>query len=163
MGAGGAPVFGVPESTPASRPFSATIKLNTSPTERTPWPGFHSYLPDITRASPTNLSESDPASVAKAAWMATDCAWTNGAIGATASAQSPSGITIFFIGSPCRYVWSRSDSCCSRLTRSLFHPWSGRRQNGTCPTAIDAVDRNPDGQSSTDGRWRNWSAQPTHG
>src|SRR5438067_6866483 len=66
MGAGGAPVFGVPESTPASRPFSLTIRLKTSPTERTPWPGFQSYLPDITRASPVNLSESVPASFAKA-------------------------------------------------------------------------------------------------
>ena len=67
MGAGFAPVFGVPESTPASRPFSLTIRLNTSPTERTPWPGFQSYLPDITRASPVNLSESVPASFPKAA------------------------------------------------------------------------------------------------
>src|SRR5436853_2630907 len=47
MGAGCAPVFGVPESTPMSMPFSLTIRLNTSPTERTPWPGFQSYLPDI--------------------------------------------------------------------------------------------------------------------
>src|ERR1700730_5059575 len=62
MGAGCAPVFGVPESTPMSMPFSLTIRLNTSPTERTPWPGFQSYLPDITRASPVNLSESVPAS-----------------------------------------------------------------------------------------------------
>ena len=30
---------GVPESTLASIPFSATIKLNTSPAERTPCPG----------------------------------------------------------------------------------------------------------------------------
>ena len=67
MGAGFAPVFGVPESTPTSMPFSLTIRLNTSPTERTPWPGFQSYLPDITRASPVNLSESVPASFPKAA------------------------------------------------------------------------------------------------
>src|SRR5215469_14708317 len=44
-GAGFAPVFGAPESTPASMPFSLMIRLNTSPTERTPSPGFQSYLP----------------------------------------------------------------------------------------------------------------------
>src|SRR5262245_41484057 len=73
MGAGGAPVFGVPESTPASRPFSLTIRLKTSATERTPWAGFQSYLPDITRASPVNLSESVPASLAKAACNPAGC------------------------------------------------------------------------------------------
>src|SRR5262249_50121566 len=77
MGAGGAPVFGPPASTPASRPFSLTIRLKTSATERTPWAGFQSYLPDMTRASPVNLSESVPASFAKAACSSAgcDCAW----------------------------------------------------------------------------------------
>src|SRR6185295_4196652 len=37
--------------------FSVTIRLNTSLTDRTPWPGRQSYLPAITRASPVNLSE----------------------------------------------------------------------------------------------------------
>src|SRR6516164_7627992 len=74
MGVGCAPVFGVPESTPRSMPFSLTIRLNTSPTERTPWPGFQSYLPDITRASPANLSESVPASFTKAACIPAGCA-----------------------------------------------------------------------------------------
>src|SRR5206468_2779060 len=50
-----------------------TIRLNTSPTERTPWPGFQSYLPDITRASPVNLSESVPASFPKAACIPAGC------------------------------------------------------------------------------------------
>src|SRR6266851_8670468 len=88
MGAAFAPVFGVPESTPASMPFSVTIRLNTSPTERTPWPGFQSYLPDITRASPVNLSESVPASFPKAAGNPAACACANGAIRATASAHT---------------------------------------------------------------------------
>src|SRR5690348_1934601 len=90
MGAGDAPVFGVPESTPASRPFSLTIRLKTSATERTPWAGFQSYLPDITRASPVNLSESVPASFAKAACnpAGCDCARANGTIRATASAHT---------------------------------------------------------------------------
>ena len=89
MGAGFAPVFGVPESTPASMSFSLTIRLNTSPTERTPWPGFQSYLPDITRASPVNLSESVPASFAKAACIPAGCACANGTIRTTASAHTP--------------------------------------------------------------------------
>src|SRR5215831_9218664 len=73
MGAAGAPVFGVPESTPASRPFSLTIRLKTSATERTPWAGFQSYLPDITRASPVNFSESVPASFPKVACIPAGC------------------------------------------------------------------------------------------
>src|SRR5579872_6639251 len=73
MGAGCAPAFGVPESTPPSRPFSLTIRLKTSATERTPWAGFQSYLPDITRASPVNLSESVPATFAKAACNPAGC------------------------------------------------------------------------------------------
>src|SRR5262245_43465627 len=52
---------------PASRPFSVTIRLKTSPTERTPSTGFQSYFPDITRARPANLSDSVPASLARAA------------------------------------------------------------------------------------------------
>jgi len=44
--------------------------------ERTPSPGFQSYLPAITRASPLNFSESVPASLARAAdalrrWLGT--------------------------------------------------------------------------------------------
>src|SRR5262249_16542131 len=73
MGAGGGPVFGVPESTPASRPFSVTIRLKTSATERTPWAGFQSYLPDMRGASPVNLWESVPASLAKAACNPAGC------------------------------------------------------------------------------------------
>src|SRR5215468_8704575 len=73
MGAGAAPVLGVPESTPTSRPFSLTIRLKTSATERTPWMGFQSYLPDMTRASPVNLSESVPASLAKAVCNPAGC------------------------------------------------------------------------------------------
>src|SRR6185503_8489985 len=88
MGAGFAPVFGVPESTPTSMPFSLTIGLNTSPAERTPWPGFQSYLPDITRASPVNLSESVPASFANAACILAGCACANGAIRATAARKT---------------------------------------------------------------------------
>src|SRR5262244_3433068 len=64
---GGAAVFGVPESTPASRPFSLTIRLKTSATERTPSPGFQAYFPAMTRARPTNLSDSVPASLDRAA------------------------------------------------------------------------------------------------
>src|SRR5262252_702240 len=77
MGADDATVFGVPESTPASRPFSLAIRLKTSPTERTPWAGLQSYLPDMTRASPVNLSESVPASLTKAACSPAvcDCTW----------------------------------------------------------------------------------------
>src|SRR5215468_6689249 len=99
MGAGGAPVFGVPESTPASRPFSLTIRLKTSATERTPWVGFQSYLADITRASPVNLSESVPASFAKAACnpAGCDCARANGIIRATASAHAAYCVRIFFM------------------------------------------------------------------
>lgn len=44
--------------------FSITIRLNTSPTERTPWLGRHPYFPSMTRASPTNLSDSVPTSLA---------------------------------------------------------------------------------------------------
>src|SRR5439155_18172480 len=97
MGAGCDPVFGGPESTPTSMPFSLTIRLKTSPTERTPWPGFQSYLPDITRASPVNLSESVPASFPKAACIPAGCACANGPIRATASAQIPYRITILFM------------------------------------------------------------------
>src|SRR5215831_546768 len=49
------------------RPFSVTIRLKTSPTERTPSPGFQLYFPAITRARPANLSESVPASLDRAA------------------------------------------------------------------------------------------------
>src|SRR3984885_4277397 len=73
MGAGSAPLFGVPERASASRPFSSTIRLNTSLTERTPWPGFQSYLPAITRARPVNFLESVPASSPKAAWIFVGC------------------------------------------------------------------------------------------
>src|SRR5207248_6138014 len=97
MGAGFASVFGVPESTPASRPFSLTIRLNTSPTERTPWPGFQSYLPDMTRASPVDLSESVLASFVKAACSPADFACANGTIRATASAHTQYRVRIFVI------------------------------------------------------------------
>src|SRR6516164_11206780 len=99
MGAGFAPVFGVPESTSASRPFSLTIRLKTSATERTPWAGFQSYLPDITRASPANLSESVPASFAQVACIPDGCACAcaNGAIRATTSAHTAYRVRIFFM------------------------------------------------------------------
>src|SRR3954468_9029586 len=80
MGAGAATAFGVPESTAGCMPYSLTIRLNTAPTERTPWPGFQSYLPDITRASPVNLSQSVPASFPKAACIPAGCACANGTI-----------------------------------------------------------------------------------
>src|ERR1700687_378059 len=112
MGAGCAPVLGVPESTPASRPFSLTIRLNTSPTERTPWPGFQSYLPDITRARPENLSESVPASFPKAACNPAGCACAcaNGAIRATASAHYELSQNLLHV--ELLYV-NLNDSCCS--------------------------------------------------
>src|SRR6478752_3744778 len=56
-----------PVSVPTSRPFSVTIRLKTSPTERTPAPGFQSYFPAMTRARPANLSDSVPASLDRAA------------------------------------------------------------------------------------------------
>src|SRR5438046_2316097 len=62
--------------------------LKTSATERTPWAGFQSYLPDITRASPVNFSESVPASFAKAACIPAGCACANGTIRAAASADT---------------------------------------------------------------------------
>src|SRR6478735_5164750 len=55
-----------PVSVPTSRPFSITIRLKTSPTERTPSPGFQSYFPAMTRARPVNLSDSVPASFDRA-------------------------------------------------------------------------------------------------
>src|SRR5262245_30486941 len=55
-----------PVSVPASRPFSRTIRLKTSPTERTPSQGFQSYFPAMTSARPENLSDSVPASLARA-------------------------------------------------------------------------------------------------
>ena len=54
-------------SVPTSMPFSITMRLKTSPAERTPWAGFQSYLPTMTRARPENLSESVPASFDNAA------------------------------------------------------------------------------------------------
>src|SRR5437667_12304570 len=56
-----------PVSVPTSRPFSVTIRLKTSPTERTPSPGFQLYFPAMTRARPANLSDSVPASLDRAA------------------------------------------------------------------------------------------------
>src|SRR5271169_4633651 len=56
-------------------PFSTTIRLNTSPTDRTPSPGFQSYLPAMTRASPLNLSERVPASLVRAACGVCDAGW----------------------------------------------------------------------------------------
>src|SRR5262245_46575806 len=56
-----------PVRVPASRPFSVTIRLKTSPTERTPSPGFQLYFPAMTRARPANLSDSVPASLDRAA------------------------------------------------------------------------------------------------
>src|SRR5262249_34271161 len=56
-----------PVRVPASRPFSVTIRLKTSPTDRTPSPGFQLYFPAMTRARPANLSESVPASLDRAA------------------------------------------------------------------------------------------------
>src|SRR6516165_1514841 len=73
MGAGGAARFGAPESTPASRPFSLMIRFKTSATERTPGARHQSYLPDMTRASPVNLSERVPASFANVAWNPAGC------------------------------------------------------------------------------------------
>jgi hypothetical protein len=91
------PVFSVLESTPTSMPFFVTIRLNTSPTERTPWPGFQSYLPDLTRASPVYLSESVPASYRKAASIPAGCACAIGTIRAAASAHTPYWVRIFFM------------------------------------------------------------------
>src|SRR6478735_4840476 len=55
-----------PVSVSTSKPFSVTIRLKTSPTERTPSPGFQSYFPAMTRARPANLSDSVPASFDRA-------------------------------------------------------------------------------------------------
>src|SRR5438477_2710214 len=60
-----------PVSVPTSRPFSITIRLKTSPAERTPSPSFQSYFPAMTRARPANLSDSVPASLDRPpAWSA---------------------------------------------------------------------------------------------
>src|SRR6476659_3923893 len=128
MGAGFGPVFGVPESTPASRPFSFTIRLNTSPTERTPGPGFQSYLPDMTRASPVNLSESVPASFAKAAWIPTGCACANGTIRATASAHTPYRVKTFIIWNSFRHYSRSLDNI---LISQLVHPFWRRLENSS--------------------------------
>src|SRR5438128_1441284 len=56
-----------PVSVSTSRPFPVTIRLKTSPTERTPAPGFQLYFPAMTCARPANLSDSVPASLDRAA------------------------------------------------------------------------------------------------
>src|ERR1700758_5393191 len=114
MGAGFASVFGVPESTPTSMPFSVTIRLNTSQTERTPWPGFQSYLPDITRASPVNLSESVPASFPKAPCIPTDCAWANGTISDrkrtnSVLSQNLHHVELLFVTTPAHWTICREE------------------------------------------------------
>src|SRR5262249_60072904 len=81
-----------PVSVPTSRPFSVTIRLKTSPTERTPSPGFQSYFPDITRARPANLSDSVPASLDRAACVVCVVCARSGAWLSTAAIASAHAI-----------------------------------------------------------------------
>src|SRR5215475_3884349 len=77
-----------PVSVPTSRPFSVTIRLKTSPTERTPSPGFQSYFPAMTRAKPANLSDSVPASLDSAACVVCACSGTRLSTAAIATAHA---------------------------------------------------------------------------
>src|SRR5215510_7935286 len=87
-----------PVSVPASRPFSRTIRLKTSPTERTPSPGFQSYFPAMTRARPENLSDSVPASLDRADCVVSARAGAGLSAAAIATADAIVFVRIVFMG-----------------------------------------------------------------
>src|SRR5437899_1662417 len=93
-----------PVSVPTSRPFSVTIRLKTSPTERTPSPGFQSYFPAMTRARPANLSDSVPASLDRAVCVV--CARSGARLSTAAIATAHAIVLVRIV---------RIDISCSRL------------------------------------------------
>src|SRR5205809_6231607 len=93
-----------PVSVPTSRPFSVTIRLKTSPTERTPSPGFQLYFPAMTRARPANLSDSVPASLDRAACVV--CARSGATVSTAAIATAHAIVLVRIV---------RIDGSCSRL------------------------------------------------
>src|SRR5579864_4858740 len=93
-----------PVSVATSRPFSVTIRLKTSPTERTPSPGFQSYFPAMTRARPANLSDSVPASLDKAVCVV--CARSGARLSTAAIATAHAIVLVRIV---------RIDISCSRL------------------------------------------------
>src|SRR6476646_10751107 len=98
-----------PVSVPTSRPFSVTIRLKTSPTERTPSPGFQSYFPAITRARPANLSDSVPASLDRAACVVCARSGARLSTAAIATAHAIGLVRVVFMNtSSCRL----HSSCC---------------------------------------------------
>src|SRR6478735_1051898 len=81
-----------PVSVATSRPFSVTIRLKTSPTERTPSPGFQSHFPAMTRARPANLSDSVPASFDRAVCVV--CARSGAGLSTAAIATAPATVFV---------------------------------------------------------------------
>src|ERR1700730_15882424 len=98
-----------PVSVPTSRPFSVTIRLKTSPTERTPSPGFQSYFPAMTRARPANLSDSVPASLDRAACVVSARSGARLSTAAIATAHAIVLVRIVLIDISCSRLYS---DCC---------------------------------------------------
>src|SRR5262252_3154228 len=86
------PLSPAPLSVPMRMPFSFTIRLKTSPTERTPSAGFQLYFPAMTRARPANLSESVPASFDRAACVV--CALSGAGLSTAAIATAPAIVLV---------------------------------------------------------------------
>src|SRR5947207_12225632 len=112
-----------PVSVPTSRPFSVTIRLKTSPTERTPSPGFQSYFPAMTRARPANLSDSVPASLDRAACVV--CARSGARLSTAAIATAHAIVLVRIVRID--ISWSRlySDSCVVPAAAMPAHEKSG--------------------------------------
>src|SRR5438128_6968979 len=87
-------------SVSTSRPFPVTIRLKTSPTERTPAPGFQLYFPAMTCARPANLSDSVPASLDRAACVVPA---RNGARLSTAAIATAHAMVLVRMGRPTLY------------------------------------------------------------
>src|SRR5262245_22709781 len=96
-----------PVSVPKRRPFSVTIRLKTSPTERTPSPGFQLYFPAMTRARPTNLSDSVPASLDNAACVVCARSGTRLSTAAIATAHAIVLVRIVLIDISFRQIFLR--------------------------------------------------------
>src|SRR6478609_2430325 len=116
-----------PVSVATSSPFSVTIRLKTSPTERTPSPGFELYFPAMTRARPANLSDSVPASLDRAACVVCAPSGARLSPAAIATALASVLVRIVLIDISCSQLHS---DCCvvpAAVDASFMKSWGRYR------------------------------------
>src|SRR5262245_20611752 len=125
-----------PVSVAMRRPFSVTIRLKTSPTERTPSAGFQLYFPAMTRARPANLSDSVPASLDRAACVVFARSGAGLSTAAIATAPAIVLVRIFLIDISCSRLHS---DCCVVPAAADARFMKSWRRYGVLPTLYEGA------------------------